>query len=267
MWVAVLAAAQAVAAAAAEETPARWTLSLGGSSLRVEHRELDDDGARLLVESGTLPGVLATLRRDAGRWQGTVELGLHRGAIDYDGRTQSGAPFATRTDREAWAVRVGVMRQLDAAGRHALGIGLSQHRWQRRIRGRASVGGLDERTTFWTASVDARFGLVRAAAAAVDLELRVGRSFDAEVAVDAGGRFDRATLAPGDRWHARLSLPVGIPIGARSSLVVEPGLERWRFGRSGTEPLRSDGQTIGVVYLPRSEGTNVDLRLRWQRAF
>lgn len=265
--VAIAWAAALVGAAAAEERPAQWSLSLGLSSSQLEHREFADDGARLLVESGLLPGMLATAGRRSGRWQLSAGLEVAGGAVDHQGRTQSGAALATRTDRALRVVRVGVMRELDDAGRQALGIGLSHHRWARRIRGRGGVVGLDEQHSHWTASVDARLGLARAPGARVDLDLRVGRTFGTELAVDFGGHFDRATLAPADRWHARLSLPVGVAVGPRSMLLVEPGIERWRFGRSDDEPLRRDGQAVGVVRQPRSEALSVDLRLMWRQTF
>jgi hypothetical protein len=253
--------------ATAQDPPAQWALSVGASALHFEYREYADDGTRLLLESGMLPGVVAVLGRTVGRWQGEVELAVHGGAVDYQGRTQSGAPFATRTDSDIWQARLGVMRRLDDAGAHAVGIGLTRQRWQRGIRGRGGVAGLDERYTAWTASLEARFGVVRAADAWVDLDLRVGRTFDAEVAVDFRDRFDDQTLRLGDQWTARLALPLSFPAGERSRLVVEPGFVRWGFGRSDTEPLRRDGRPVGTVHQPRSEGMNAALRLLWRQSF
>ena len=251
--------------AAAED--GRLELSLGVAAVRMDMREFADSGDTLVRELGTLPGLTLGLSYGAGPWQLLAEWTGYDGTLDYDGQTQSGTTFATRTDTRRWSARLRALRTVDDAARVALGFGLGYGQWQRHIRGHSGVSGLDERYTSGFLSVDARLSLLRAEANSVDLDLRLAQPLRPEVRVDFGGRYDTQALGLGSRLAARVSLPASWTTGPRSRVVVEPGFEAWGFGRSDTETLYRAGVPVGVVYQPQIRGYDLDLKLTWVRSF
>ena len=86
--------------AAAQSAPAPNPLrgSLYGLAEQFEWKEFDDDGGRILKESGPLFGVGGRVDFDTGK--GVHVEGLAEGffgRVDYDGATQSGVPVSSRT--------------------------------------------------------------------------------------------------------------------------------------------------------------------------
>jgi len=251
------------APARAAETPGGLDLYGGASVLRFDLREYADTGAQLVRELGVLPGVVGGVGQAIGRWRWSAELSYHSGAVDYDGQTQSGAAFASTTDAAVARIRARALHMLDPDGRFAAGLGLGYGQWQRQVRGRASVSGLDERFTAGDVSFNTRLSVLRSAAATLDVDLQFGWPIRPEVKIDFGGKYDARTLMLGQRLSTRVSAPVSWAAGPHSRVVVEPCFEAWGFGRSATETLYRDGVPAGTVYQPQGKGYNFEMRLVW----
>jgi len=252
--------------AQASEAPVGLSLHLGASLLRFDFREYADTGEPLVRELGVLPGFVGSVGQTVGRWRWSAELTYHSGAVDYDGQTQSGANFTTTTDATVAQFRARALRLLDQEGRYAVGLGFGYRQWQRRIRGRGNISGLDERFAAGDVSFDARLSVLRSEAATVDVDLQFAWPIRPQVKIDFGGLYDTQTLMLGPRLATRVSVPASWTVGPRSRIVVEPGFEAWGFGRSSTEPLYRHGVPAGVVYQPQGKGYNFDVKVVWVRS-
>jgi hypothetical protein len=254
-------------AAQASEASLGLDLHVGASLLRFDFREYADTGEQLVRELGVLPGFVGRAGQTIGRWRWSADLAYHSGAVDYDGQTQSGANFSTTTDAAVARVRARALYLLDPERRFAAGFGLGYRQWQRHIRGRGTVSGLDERFAAGDVSLDARLSVLRSEAAAVDVDLQFAWPIRPQVKIDFGGLYDTQTLKLGPRLATRVAVPASWTLSPRSRIVFEPGFEAWGFGRSGTETLYRDGVPAGVVYQPQGKGYNLDLNVIWVQSF
>ena len=242
-------------------------LYIGGSALRFDFRELAASGAPLVRELGVLPGLVGGVGQSLGRWRWSAGLSYYSGAVAYDGQTQAGVPFDTTSDAALSKVRIRALRLLDAEGHFAAGFGLGYRRWQRHIRGRGAVGGLNERFVAGDVSAQGRVSLLRGDAATVDVDVQVAWPLRPQVRIDFGGLYDTQTLALGPRLAWRVAVPASWAMGPRSRIGVEPGLDVWGFGRSNTEVLYRNGAPVGVVYQPQGRGYDLDLKVVWVQSF
>ena len=254
-------------AADTADTPGALDLHLGASVLRFDFRELADSGEQLVREQGVLPGVVGGAGQTIGRWRWSAELSHYAGSVQYDGQTQSGATFDTKTDTMLTKMRARVLRLLDPEGRFAVGLGVGYRQWQRQIRGRGRVSGLEERFMAGDVSAEARLSVLRSEATAVDVDLQAAWPLQPQVKIDFGGMFDPRTLMLGPRLAGRVSVPASWATGPDSRLIIEPGLEAWGFGRSSTELLYRHGVPAGVVYQPQGKGYNLDVKVLWVQSF
>ncbi len=254
-------------AAQATEAADGLELQFGASLLRFDFREVADNGRQLVRELGTLPGFVGRAGQTLGRWQWSAALSYYSGTVDYDGQTQAGAGFTTTSNADVARIQARALHLLDEEGRYAAGLGFGYRRWQRGIRGRGNVSGLDERFEAGDVSVDARVSVLRSPTARVDVDLQLAWPIRPQVKVDFGGLYDTQRLMLGPRLATRVSVPVSWTAGPRSRIVVEPAFEAWGFGRSATETLYRDGAPAGEVYQPQGKGYNVELNLVWAQAF
>lgn len=254
-------------AADSADAPGALDLHLGASVLRFDFRELADSGEQLVREQGVLPGVVGGVGQTIGRWRWSAELSHYAGSVQYDGQTQSGATFETKTDTTLTKLRARILRLVDPEGRFAVGLGAGYRQWQRQIRGRGRVSGLDERFVAGDVSAEARLSVHRSAATTVDVDLQAAWPLQPQVKIDFGGIFDTRTLRLGPRLAGRVSVPASWATGPGSRLMVEPGFEAWGFGRSSTELLYRHGVPAGVVYQPQGKGYNLDVKVVWVQSF
>lgn len=63
------------------------------------YQEFDEKGKELLNEVGPLYGIELALAGEIGRVQSTLELSYLTGEVDYQGRTQAGNPYNTKTQQ------------------------------------------------------------------------------------------------------------------------------------------------------------------------
>jgi len=109
-------------------------------------KEFDDDGRRLVKESGPLFGLNLDYQQFGRRFGGRVGAGVFGGEVDYDGQTQGGEPAATRT------LYLGLEGEGDLRARFAPAprvtlepfAGLGGRVWDRDIQNRGELEGYSE---------------------------------------------------------------------------------------------------------------------------
>lgn len=118
--------------------------AFGLHMLRYDSSEYDLDGRRLNRESGWVPGISGYIQhRVSGHGLLRLHGTLHHGRVDYDGQTQSGAAFQSRTGITQGRAGVLLGACFDHCASH-LGVGWSGYGRHRDIRGRGGVVGLYE---------------------------------------------------------------------------------------------------------------------------
>ncbi len=122
-------------------------------------KEYDDNGSRLLRESGPLFGVGASFKSVApgGPAAFTARGEFYGGITDYDGQTQSGTPVTTETEYVGYKVEGTLGLRLFSAGelRFEPFAGLGYRWWLRDIQDTANSVGYEER--WW--SIYGRIGI------------------------------------------------------------------------------------------------------------
>lgn len=242
-------------------------LELTGS-IAIGHRQLAErtvGGGTLLTESGPMTQVqIEAVRSLAGG--GAIDLRAHLagGDLDYDGRTQAGAPLATTTRQGEGGVDL-LWRPHEPApwGEAWLSLGWLANR--RLIRGTAAAGGLDERSSALLAGVrwrSRRFTPLAGWASHLELEAR--SSVSHRLRVDYYGLLDTSRFegARKQLWTLRLlASPDGSP--------WQWGLEwsQLRQGASKAVPVSRRGALLPGTTVRQPELSTHDLVLRLSRRF
>jgi hypothetical protein len=225
-----------------------------------EHRTLierDMGGQRLLRESGPLARLRITARpswADAGRLEFTAALAHAR--LDYDGRTQAGAPLRTHSLHNE--VEIGARWHPFhpfAWGEPSItfdGLG-----FRRQIEATASVASLAETSTLWMPGIAWTSPAWSAGRANVALRAQWRASLHHDLAVDYGGLFDASSLRGGRRNEFALAATAAVPQGWSVSL-------QWRRARqaqSEVGALYRAAVPVGTVFQPHIDIDDVGLSL------
>lgn len=224
------------------------------------HRSLverDASGIRLLKESGPLLGLRVNARPT---WElpGRIDvtLALLQGRLDYAGRTQNGAPLATRTKHEEGELGLRWRpAQTFTWGEPAVSVDVT--RLRRNIAATPSVGSLVETSVVWLPGVAWTSPAWSVAGTPLTVYARWRSSVDHRLSVDYGGVFDESTLAGGRRDD--LTLRATASLGAGWSLSLEG--QRVRQAPSATVLLYRAGALVGNVRQPRLTIDDVGLKL------
>lgn len=228
--------------ALAQPAYAQWQADIGLGTRKVTLTEYDNGGARLVRESGWLPGVALQAGYTAGNVTWLAGAEGYRGGIDYRGRTQAGAGAASTTATGLATARIGA-GYAPARGVSVLAA-LEAERWRRDIRGTAGAAGLQE--TYRTRrlvlgaskSWQPALGVVSldgAAVLAAPERLRVGFS----------GLLDPAALTTRRGHGARLGAVLRPAFAPR--LAVRAQYDWSRTPRSADAPLTANGRLVGTV--------------------
>lgn len=256
--VAALFTVTAAGTAQAQAAPA-W-----GVSASVLHRTLEeraDDGSRLVEETGPLLR-LAIDGQMPLRGGGALEAkaALTGGELDYDGRTQAGAPLATRSRHRDVLFGVG-WRPLPAAAWGEGWLVLQVLQQQRDIASTATVTGLRETSLLVLPGVRWSHGFA-AGGWRLQPSVELRASVHHQVDIDFHGVFDEADIRGGRRWEAELALQASAPDSPWSWGLA------WTHARqsaSARQGISSGGVAAGTVVHPRIRIDDVALRVR--RAF
>ena len=302
LWRALPLFAWLPAAAASPPAPASFPITelhLAASGLRLDHREFSDAGVRLDRDRGDLPGGALGLKLARGPWSLRLDAARHRGAADYEGRTNAGRPHATRSDEDLLDASLRVARTWTAGRLEAAAMaGLGWRRWRRDIRARDGVAGLDQTYTWPYATLGVTLGRApdltagtrgnqpgsqspdapadrssdsspRASGARthVGLEVEALFPFRPRVEVQSPGLIDALTLDVDPLPGWRLRLPVRHSLAPNWWLTLTPAYEHWRFGRGPAGVVRRDGRPAGTAFEPAGRSTVYRLDVGLARTF
>jgi len=227
---------------------AEWQGSIGPSVRNVTHTEYDTTGRRLVREDGWLPGVALQGGYRSGKLSWFAGADWYHGNIDYEGRTQNGAPASSKTATGLVAGRIGAAYALPHD--YAVQAAIEIDRWKRDIQGTANAAGLQE-----------TYRSTRLVAGAA----KTWHPAAGTVSVDAS-----AVVAAPERLHVGFSGvldPVsfdtrrgyGVRLGAAMRPAFVPWLEvRGRYDwiktpRSGDAGVTANGLYAGSVAQPEHE--------------
>jgi hypothetical protein len=227
--------------------PADNAIALWEVTATAAHRTLverDDTGARLLNERGPM------VRLRVAAWPAIApgvefSASLARARLEYEGRTQAGAPLATvsRHDEAEVGLR---WRPLPQAAWGEPSLSFDALRLRRAIAAAASVGSLTETSTLAMPGVVWTSPPFSAGAVGWTAEAQWRSSVHHRLAVDYGGIFDSSALRGGRRDEAVLRLQAAPAGGWRWSA-------EWRHARqsaSGAVPIFRAGVPAGSVRQP-----------------
>lgn len=237
------------------DAPAAWH-----GEATAAHRTLverDAAGKRLLRESGPLLG-LRIGARPAWALPGRLEFSaaLAQGRLDYDGRTQSGVPLASRSrHREGELGLRWKPAQPWAWGEPSLSLDVTA--LERRIAATPATGALAETSLAWLPGIGWTSPAWAVAGTPLTVHARWRASVDHRLHVDYGGIFDASTLAGGRRDEFTVRATAGLAGGWSLSLEGH----RVRQAPSASVPLFRGGLAAGTVRQPRLAIDDVGLKL------
>ncbi|RJG07672.1 hypothetical protein D3870_18220 [Noviherbaspirillum cavernae] len=236
---------------------AQWQFSAEAGARYVRMTETGTDNRTMVQEYGWLPGIGGAARYATQGWQFGVSGDFYRNDITYDGRLQSGASFVSETGTTQARIRLEIGRQVSEAVQ--LIAALERDVWQRDIRGRDGVAGLQERYTSWRLLTGATGRVAQWSAGSLDLtglivfarpeQMRV--QFDRQL-------FDDASLSTKSAVGLRFGL--GFQPAALPNLTLQADLDWIDIGRSDKAVLRRNGNAVGTITQPRHERAAFGLR-------
>lgn len=251
-----------------------WWFAAQGSLLDFDYREYGDQGSLLDKESGILPGLILEIGKSKGQWRLSGKLSGHAGGVTYSGQTNGGVPISTVTKQQITDVGLRAEYSFENTPRIIKGIYFSaaQHYWRRDIQptrtaNGSPVAGLLEKYQWWQLNVGANVLLLRTERSQWMLDFSLMRISDPRISIYFSGLYDDASLALGERWGSRVSLPWRHSLGQSTTLLVEPYIERYKLGRSKSVPLSNHGFPIGTLFEPNSEYSNLGLAIGLRRDF
>jgi hypothetical protein len=233
-----------------------WDVSAGALHRRLVERA--DNGSRLVTETGPMLrlGFGMQLRLAQGGAL-RLDLGAAGGRLDYEGRTQAGAPVSTTTRHREVDLAL-AWRPLAAAAWGEGWLVLRGLEQRRTIASTATVGGLEETSTVWMPGLrwtGAFDGAGWRWQPSIELRASVRHRLD----IDYRGVFDPSALKGGRRHDVVLGLAMSAPDSPWQWSV------EWTHARqsaSPRQPLYRGGVAVGTVRQPRILVDDVSVRLR-----
>ena len=228
------------------------TLGALAGAERSQWEEFNAQGRSLLREQGTLKTVGLQLAGQCRTLDWAAHWTLGRGDRDYDGMTNTGAPFQTHSRLQAQ--QLALQGWLPVHAGWALGAQLGYRHIQRDIAGQGSVRGYPERFGYWQAALGARYQRVLTEQLQLSVSGWAGGGPGGRVQVDLP-RADPVTLPLGS---SRL-LALGVELGSPTAALVQPGWS-WqlgvayrheRIGAGDPRTLVRNGLPVGSALQPR----------------
>ncbi len=225
-------------------------LSLSPMLYSFNYKEFNPDGKLLDEEDGKLMGYALELstQHDT-HWHSALSLLLTEGEVNYDGATQSGIPYETRTDEDFTAIKYQLQHhtQLDQKFIE-LGLGLAYIKWDRDIQPRFLVRGLYEEYRWWEADIAVKFGFEQVMDGRLSFEVSVLQIISPEMEVDLSEfSLGKPDLSLGDRGGYKLSLEWTRPVNQHWQIGLRAWLKEWRFGRSNSVSVSNGRNSYSIV--------------------
>lgn len=232
------------------------------------YKEFDDESRLLDREDGFIPGLRVELRQAFNDWTVGGLLSYFGGKVDYDGHTQSGTPFKTRTDEDFLRIGVRFDRTFRAELLREFNLynAWSYRRWDRDIQGRDNVRGLFEVYDWWEAALGVLWPYRPTARREWRLDAALVYTIAPSLEVQLAG-FDDTVLDLGERIGFRFQAQHTWWRDHRTGYTLGGFVEAWDFGRSRTEPLTQNGVPVGTAFEPRSESRHWGARLSITQRF
>jgi hypothetical protein len=231
-------------------TARAYSLELGvGTYLQyIDYQEFNPDGSSPDRETGFLPGI----KLQASYKRHTLWASYAYGNINYDGQTQSGAAYTTKTDYILSSAGYEYAHEMKQYPDVQLLAGFGAYSWQRHILPNNGIQGLNEvylwqqlhagirykPKSIFNLPLEASFSIMKAINGTVDVNLNsLGYG---SPHLDLG---DEYGFQAGIKYHRDISRQTGLNISVESS--------RWEFGRSQTKSYNNGINNITVTE-PRS---------------
>ena len=232
----------------------RYRVDGHGGQRHVEERQ---DHTTIVEEEGPTAGIDVIVARQHGPWVVALDTGLARAELNYDGATQTGAPFATDSGWKAIHLGAAAGRRFEWANGGRWYGRLEYQQRQRDIASGATVTGLNETyRTLWLG-----VGLKSDALAPATIELdaacavssKVDVRFDSALGSTIDSTLDDAKLTVKD--HCRAGVAAVFEIGriGEAAVSVRPFVTWERYPQTPDERLTVDGSAVGRVFLPATE--------------
>ena len=245
---------------------AETRLTISPALLHFDYTEFSTTDQVLNNETGWLPGLEANLTHAiTSNWSVGINSSYYQGTVDYDGQTQQGVPHTT--DSGATLFRLGARLDRLIYKDIRLFVGAQKHQWERDIKDKNNISGIDETYEWLEYSLGLNTYFVITKKDKINLEASYLLIRNATVFVDLS-RVDlgTTTLDLGDGTGARLNLSWLHQYKNDFNLGLGLFFEGWEFGRSNTRQLENSSSIIFVTE-PRSETRNIGLKFNFEYMF
>lgn len=242
------------------EHPAQ-TIQLGVSALHFRYKEVDDDGSMLDREDGNLPGVYAAARVERDKAIVMATLSYHWGTVKYDGHViETMERHQTDTDEAIAEATLTFGHYLGESRRTALYLGGGYRHWQRNIRSRGNVGGINELYTWAYGILGGSLRLWRGSDVLLAMDARATYPISPKLRIHWPGNQGYLTLQLPSRTGYRIAFPLEVALNPRVTLAVAPYYEYWKLPKSDAV-LIGDATDYYAVWEPESTTKNVGVTL------
>jgi hypothetical protein len=243
------------------------------AGLRMEsfyYRESGNNNQLIDKETGLLPGLHLGLSAKCRLWEFGISGGQQRARLEYNGQTNNGIKFLTRTLENINEVSVQVGRRFLLGDVSNIGVygGAGYWQWQRNIASVGNVSGLDEKYRWRLYFLGSNVALLDNKPQQLLLDLRWLHMEHARLSVDFRGVFDRPEdlpLGTSNGW--RVALPWRYNLNPANSMRIEPYAEAWHIAQTGAKKLFRDGVEVGNFLEPRSSTRLYGVTLNWQHSY
>jgi hypothetical protein len=236
---------------------------VGISAIRFDYRESDDAGRILDKELGTIPGLSLKIGQRFPAWEWESTGSYHHGQVSYNGQTNLGSPYSTRTDEYVGDVSLRLGRWFGARYPSMPYAGIGYRRWDRDILP-GSVNGLFESYRWKYLWLGLKQSLIpQRSSFELFLDAGLLKPINPEMHIDFKGTYPVSPVVyPESRLGLRLMLASSMALSRNTRITLEPYYEYWKLGRS---PSVSTAVSTGMlsVYEPASETSNFGINLRF----
>lgn len=247
--------------------PITLKAEIGLSVMRFDYREFDDTGRILDKEVGGIPGLSAKLGQRFTAWEWEATGSYHYGRVAYNGQTNLGSPYSTRTDEYIGDISLRLGRWFDGRYPTMPYAGIGYRRWDRDILP-GSLNGLFESYRWSYLWLGLKQSLApQQSSSQLFLDAGLLKPINPEIHIDFKGAYPVSpTVYPQSNLGLRLMLTSSTALSKDMRMTIEPYYEYWKLGRS---PSVSAPVTAGIlsVYEPASRTSNFGLNLRVGRTF
>ncbi len=231
---------------------------IGISATRFDYREFDDSGRILDKELGGIPGVSLKVGQRFTAWEWETSGSYHYGRVNYNGQTNLGNPYSTRTDESIGDISLRLGRWFGDRYPTMPYAGIGYRRWDRNILP-GGVNGLFESYRWKYLWLGLRQSFApQQNSSQFTLDVGLLKPIKPEMHIDFKGTYSVSPVVyPESKVGVRVLLTSSIALSRNTRMSLEPFYEYWKLGRSPTVysgPIN--------LYEPASTTSNLGLNLK-----